>query len=55
MSWSIPEWDNHLIKRIKNGVYQKNQRDYALSYVNDWDIVMSTYTKCYELKIQKHN
>tara|TARA_R100001460_G_scaffold85021_2_gene126332 strand:- start:269 stop:778 length:510 start_codon:yes stop_codon:yes gene_type:complete len=23
--------------------------------VNDWDIVMSTYTKCYELKIQKHN
>tara|TARA_R100000655_G_scaffold5935_4_gene17656 strand:- start:247 stop:756 length:510 start_codon:yes stop_codon:yes gene_type:complete len=23
--------------------------------VSDWDIVMSTYTKCYELKIQKHN
>ena len=40
MSWSIPEWDNHLIKRIKNGVYQKKQRDYALSYVKDWDIAI---------------
>ena len=40
MSWSIPEWDNHLIKRIKNGVYQKKQRDYALSYVEDWDIAI---------------
>jgi len=40
MSWSIPEWDNHLIKRIKNGVYQKKQREYALSYVKDWDIAI---------------
>ena len=40
MSWSIPEWDNHLHKRIKNGVYQKKQRDYALSYVKDWDIAI---------------
>tara|TARA_R110002012_G_scaffold281365_1_gene470404 strand:+ start:1195 stop:1704 length:510 start_codon:yes stop_codon:yes gene_type:complete len=23
--------------------------------VSKWDVVMSTYTKCYELKIQKHN
>ena len=23
--------------------------------VNSWDVVMSTYTKCYELKIEKHN
>jgi len=23
--------------------------------VTKWDLVMSTYTKCYELKIQKHN
>tara|TARA_R100000655_G_scaffold101275_2_gene146276 strand:+ start:8141 stop:8650 length:510 start_codon:yes stop_codon:yes gene_type:complete len=23
--------------------------------VDEWDVVMSTYTDCYELKIQKHN
>ena len=28
---------------------------YKYEDVNDWDVVMSTYTKCYELKIQKHN
>lgn len=28
---------------------------YKYEDINDWDIVMSTYTKCYELKIKKHN
>ena len=40
MSWSIPEWDNHFNSRIKNGVYQKKQRDFALSFVKDWDIAI---------------
>ena len=40
MSWSIPEWDNHFKSQIKNGVYQKKQRELALSYVKDWDIAI---------------
>ena len=40
MSWSIPEWDNHFQKQIKDGVYQKKQRKYALSFVKDWDIAI---------------
>ena len=40
MSWSIPEWDNHFNSRIKNGVYQKKQRKYALNFVKDWDIAI---------------
>lgn len=40
MSWSIPEWDNHFHKQIKDGVYQKKQREYALSFVKDWDIAI---------------
>ena len=40
MSWSIPEWDNHFDTRIKKGEYQKNQRDFALSFVKEWDIAI---------------
>ena len=40
MSWSIPEWDNHFHKQIKDGVYQKKQRKYALNFVKDWDIAI---------------
>ena len=40
MSWSIPEWDNHFHKQIKGGEYQKKQRDFALSFVTDWDIAI---------------
>ena len=40
MSWSIPEWDNHFDSRIKKGEYQKNQRDFALGFVEDWDIAI---------------
>ena len=40
MSWSIPEWDNHFHKQIKGGEYQKAQRDFALSFVTEWDIAI---------------
>jgi len=40
MSWSIPKWDNHFNSRIKKGEYQKNQRDFALGFVEDWDIAI---------------
>jgi len=40
MSWSIPKWDNHFDSRIKNGDYQKRQREFALSYVEEWDIAI---------------
>ena len=40
MSWSIPEWDNHFDSIIKKGEYQKNQRDFALSFVKEWDIAI---------------
>ena len=40
MSWSIPKWDNHFDSRIKNGDYQKRQREFALSYVKEWDIAI---------------
>ena len=40
MSWSIPEWDNHFHSRIKNGEYQNKQREFALSYVKEWDIAI---------------
>ena len=40
MSWSIPEWDNHFHKQIKGGEYQKKQRDFALSFVTEWDIAI---------------
>lgn len=40
MSWSIPNWDNHFNSRIKNGDYQKRQREFALSYVKEWDIAI---------------
>lgn len=40
MSWSIPEWDNHFHTQIKGGEYQKKQRDFALSFVTEWDIAI---------------
>jgi len=38
--WFMPDWDNHFNKSIKNGEYQKNQREFALSHVKEWDMAI---------------
>lgn len=40
MSWSIPDWDNHFHKQMKDGDYQQEHRDFALGYVKEWDIAI---------------
>ena len=42
--WFVPEWDNHYEPMLReyNGKweYQKEQRDYALSFVKKWDLAL---------------
>ena len=41
MSWSIPDWDKHLLGEIKgNHGYQSKQRNNAFNFVKDWDIAI---------------
>ena len=41
MSWSIPDWDEHLLGEIKgNHGYQSKQRNNAFNFVKDWDIAI---------------